>query len=529
MIWDKREKAKKKGRENMAKKILATVLATAIACTTLAGCGKKSAKIDGDTTELTMHMHFFGYCVYDEDWPIFKKAAELTGVTLKGTASESISDSDQAWNTMLASKVLPDIIHGTSGKLNDLGGMGGLIPLEDLIDQYAPNVKKFFEDCPEAKLAATNSDGHIYFIPGSLSGVDKEAVPSKGWYIRTDWLDKLGLKAPTTVDEMYKVLTAFKTQDPNGNGKADEIPYFNRQEAIQDLYQLFGAYYNWHVNEDGKVVHGKTEESYKNAVREIAKWYKEGLIDSEAYTRGQQTREQLLSQNLGGMTHDWFSSTGKYYDTYKDTIEGFKWEPIMPPADINGEVKEVRSRSILHGEGWGISKDNKHIETTMKYFDFWMSEEGRNLNAYGVEGLHYNIVNGEKQLTDAVLNSPDGAPTYMRNQGQVEIGTVGSIAAEVQAMNEISRNGFNAYDEAGICKKEWSLYGQTEEESDAVSDISTNVNTYMKEMEQKWILGTSDVDKDWDTYIKTLNDMGYPKMEKIYNDVYQRQFELLKK
>lgn len=205
----------------MFKKIMATVLAGVMACSALTSCGKKTSKIDGDTTELTMFMHFFGYCVYNENWPIFQKAAELTGVTLKGTASESISDSNQAWNTMLASKVLPDIIHGTTSNLKDLGEMGGLIPLEDLIDQYAPNVTKFFEECPEAKIAATASDGHIYFIPGSLSGTEKEAVPSKGWFMRTDWLEKLGLKAPTTVDEMYKVLTAFKTQDPNGNGKAE--------------------------------------------------------------------------------------------------------------------------------------------------------------------------------------------------------------------------------------------------------------------------------------------------------------------
>ena len=67
------------------------------------------------------------------------------------------------------------------------------------------------------------------------------------------------------------------------------------------------------------------------------------------------------------------------------------------------------------------------------------------------------------------------------------------------------------------------------EESDEISDISTNLSTYMKEMEQKWILGTSDVDKDWDTYIKTINDMGYATIEKVYNNVYQRQLELLKK
>lgn len=511
------------------KKILSLILAIAMAVTALSGCGKKTEKIEGDTDELTIFLHYFGYCVFNDEWPIFQKAAELTGVKLHGTASESISDSSQAWNTMLASKEFPDIICGDRSKLRDLADMGGLIPLDDLIEEYAPNVKKFFNECPEAKLAATSADGHIYFIPGSLSGIDKEAVTSKAWFIRMDWLKKLGLEVPKTVDEYYEVLKAFKTQDPNGNGKADEIPYFNRQEGIMDLFQLFGADYTWHEDKNGNLVYGRIEETYKNAIREIAKWYKEGLIDTEIYSRGQQTREQLLSQNIGGSTHDWVSSTGKYNDTYKDQIEGFDWQGMVPPADINGEVKEVRSRSVLHGEGWGISKDNKHIETTMKYFDFWMSDTGRELLSYGVEGIHYNVVDGKKVFTDEVLNSSEGVPTYMRNQGQVEIGSVGDIAAEVAGMNEYSQKAFKLYEDGGFVKKEFSLSGFTEEEGDELGNIGVDITTYIDEMSQKWILGTSDVDADWDTYIATIKKMGYDKWEKIFNDVYKRQNALLKK
>ena len=510
------------------KKILSLILAAAMMMTAISGCGKKTTKIEGDTDELTIHLHYFGYCVFNDEWPIFQKAAELTGVKLHGTASESISDSSQAWNTMLASKEYPDIIAGESGKLTELGEMGGLIPLEDLIDKYAPNVKKFFEECPQAKIKATSADGHIYYIPGSLSGIDKEALTSKTWFIRMDWLDKLGLEVPKTVDELHDVLMAFKTQDPNGNGKADEIPYFNRQEGIMDLFQLFGADYGWHEDGKGGIVYGRTEESYKNAIREIAKWYKEGLIDTEIYSRGQQTREQLLSQNLGGCTHDWVSSTGKYNDTYKDTIPGFDWEGMIPPADINGEVKEVRSRSILHGEGWGISKDNKYVETTMKYFDFWMSDVGKELIAYGVEGVHYNVVDGKKVFTDAVLHSSEGVPTYMRNQGQVEIGSVGSIDAEVAGMNEVSQKAFMMYEDGGFVKKQFEIDGFTEEENEELGNIGTDIKTYIDEMSQKWVLGTSDVDADWDTYISTIKSMGYDKWTKIYNDVYARQQALVK-
>jgi len=502
----------------MKKRILAMLLVAVM----LSGCSA-TKQTGSKENELTMFMHFFGYCVYDEDWPIFKKASELTGVKIIGTASESISDSSQAWNTMIASKVLPDIIHSTYSNLSDLADMGGLIPLEDLIEKYAPNVAKFFEECPEAKRDATADDGHIYFIPGSLSGIDRDALPSKGWFIRTDWLEKLHLEAPKNVDEMYNVLKAFKTKDPNGNGLQDEIPYFARQEGIQDLYQLFGAEYTWHEDKNGNLVYGKTEEEFRNAIRQISKWFKEGLIDSEIYSRGQQAREQLLSSNTGGMTHDWFSSTGKYADTYAKNINGFKWEAILPPADINGVVKEVASRSILHGLGWGISKDNKKIEETMKYFDFWMSEQGRELLAYGIEGVHHKVVNGEKVFTDEVLNAKDGVPTYMRNQGQVEIGSVGSIDAELAGMNEIARKGFLAYDEGGFVRKQFNAPTFTEAENDAKKDKWNNITTYISEIEQKCVLGIEDIDAVWDTYIKTLKDMGIDEVTEIYNTAYKRQ------
>ena len=158
-------------------------------------------------------------------------------------------------------------------------------------------------------MAATAADGHIYYIPGTLAPIGSGNVPSEAFFIRQDWLDKLGLKVPATVDEYYEVLKAFKTQDPNGNGQADEIPYFDRAGTINDLYQLFAAHADYYINDQGQYVNGRTEDAYKNAVKELAKWYREGLIDPEIFTRGQQAREQLLSSNIGGATHDWISST----------------------------------------------------------------------------------------------------------------------------------------------------------------------------------------------------------------------------
>ena len=487
---------------------------------------KASQKVSEDEAdELTLHMHFFGYCVYDETWPIWQEAEKRTGIKVKGTASEVISDSAQAYNTMLVSDKLSDIIHYTTKDLANLAEDGGLIPLDDLIDEYAPNIKTYFEKYPEAKRACTvtvDGEDHIYFINGSNSGIENGGKPAvrKGWFIRTDWLKKLGLEEPETLEEFYQVMKAFREQDPNGNGKRDEVPLFERQEGITAYLQLWDAYSGWHLR-NGKAVYGETEEEYKNAIRDLSKWYKEGLIDKEIFTRGQQAREQLLGQNLGGCTSDWFSSTSKYNDMYKDSIPGFEFMPIDPPKDIRGVQKEVATRSQFHSMGWGISKDCKYPVTAIKYMDFWMSQEGRDLISFGIEGEHYTIKNGKKQFTDRVLSADGGASNYMRNQGQVEIGTIINIESELMGMNEIGRAGFERYIDRGYAVKTDECI-LTTEESTEIEKIMNNISTYTNEMQQKWILGEADVDATWDEYIKTINDYGYDKVQKIEQKGYDR-------
>ena len=501
------------------KKKLALFLAVILVVGCFAGCGDNNKISSG---EMTIFMHFYG-TAFDDNWPVFQKAAEITGVKLHGTASAVQTESDQAFNSMLVEDPLPDIIHYFGADLKQLGMDGGLIPLEDLIEKNAPNIKKFFEDCPQAKAAATASDGHIYYIPGSLSGIDIGALPSQGWFIRQDWLDKLGLEAPKTVDEFYEVMKAFKTQDPNGNGLADEIPVFRRDGSISFLFNLFGVNPGWY-DIGGETHYGANEEGYKEAIKNISKWYQEGLIDKEIFTRGGQAREQLLSANLGGCTHDWFSSTGGYNDAYKDTVPGLDFEPFAPPADINGDVIEWHSRNVLHELGWGISKDNKDPENTMKYFDFWMSPEGQDLRSFGIEGVHYNVVDGKKVFTDKVLNASEGVVNYLKSQGaNLEIGTIGNIEAEKAGMNEIALKGFEMYVDGGYVKQQYMKPQFTDEEQQVVNQYLPDIETYISEMQQNWIIGNRNVDADWDTYLSTLKQMHLDDVIKVYSEAHKRE------
>lgn len=507
-------------------KALSMMLAAILAAGTMAGCGKEkvASNESSEAVNLSVFMHFMGYCVYDDEWPIFQKAAELTGVSLTGTASETISDSKQAFNTMLASKKLPDIIHGSYKDLNEIGKEGALIPLEELIDEYAPHIKELMDKYPDFKKRATADDGHIYYLPGSLSGLEVSALPSTGWFIRQDWLDKLGLEQPKNIDELVAVWTAFRNNDPNGNGVKDEIPFFARVEALNPLFNLFDSQQSgYKPDEDGKIVFAPVTENFRKAVTAISKWYADGLIDEEIFTRGGTSREQLLGGNMGGSCHDWFSSTGAYSTKYAEQIPGINFIPMAPPANINGDVIEYSSRTPIHSYGWSISKDNAYPEKTIEYFDFWYTQEGKDLISYGVEGVHYNVVDGKKVLTDLVLKAEDGAPTYMRKIGQAEISAVRDFDAEYQAMGKEAKEGFDLYMSNNYCKPQVEFAEFTEEENAILEKYATDISTYADEQRQKWVMGAEDVDATWDKYVETLESMHLDEVIKVYQAAYERK------
>lgn len=519
--------------KNKAKNIIACMLVCTMALSAFTACSDKEDKPqtgevstgsenNNEPLELTIHLHNFDRQIFEDDWPVFLKAAEMTGVKLKGTAPLTATNSEQVFNTMLASNELPDIINNTKPNLDKYGMQGALIPLNDLMDEYAPNYKKFLEENPDIRKAVTASDGNIYGI--AMIG-DGEAA--EGYFIRTDWLEKLNLEVPKTVDDYYNVLKAFRENDPNGNNKKDEIPFIDRGKGRKtlDLVSLFGAHIGWYL-EDDVVKYGPAQDEFKVAIANIAKWYAEGLIDPEAFTRGPKARDILLEDNVGGATHDWFGSTAKFNESLPDKIEGFAFEPIAPPADINGKVWESTIRSNIPQTttiAWGISSNNQHPEETMKYFDFWWSEEGRRLMNFGIEGEQYDMVDGKPIFKDSVLNSDKTVLLQLEEIGaQIQLGFHQDFAYEEQWMNPIAKKGARMYIDGAYCEPAFPALALTEEEQKVIDDKWVAIDTQLRESSQKWILGAEDVNKAWDGYVEQFNKMGLEEITKIYQQAYER-------
>ena len=238
-------------------------------------------KIVDDPLELTIHFHFRDKYVYRR-LACREAAAEATGIRVKNVASLATNSSRDAFNLLMASAATCQISCGGDRMLKDdfirYGMEGAFLPLDDLIAEHAPNIKKFFDEHPDLRQAITAADGNIYFIPYVPDGDFARA-----WFIRQDWLDKLGLKVPQNVDELHDVLTAFRDKDPNGNGQKDEIPYFSREpdEAVR-LINMWDA----RVYRVGPLsrLHGRgqegrapaTEDNYRLGCQSLAQWFEEG-------------------------------------------------------------------------------------------------------------------------------------------------------------------------------------------------------------------------------------------------------------
>lgn len=519
------------------KKVLCGILALSLSATMMVGCGKKNggsgdsgyemkmeagegSKITKDVFEPTLLLTGYDY----DKMHVFQEAFKYTNVKPKAYIAVT-ADATQAFDTMLTSDTgMADIAVSTIAKINTAGPEGAFIPLDALIDQYAPNIKAYFEEFPQYKAACLAADGKLYVIPTTY-----DTIASEGFFIRQDWLDKLGLSVPTTVDEYHEVLKAFKTKDPNGNGKADEIPFFQRGKSWQPLLQLWGAYARNYVDSDNKVHNGKLENEFKTAMENIIQWNKEGLIDPEISTRNS-AREELLGNNVGGSTHDWFSSTGSFTKTVRESHVGEAWAekfdfaPIAPPADINGEVKETYSRPKVRGSGWGITVSNQYVVESIKYMDWWFTEQGKLTYWYGMEGTDYvKDANGEVKFTDLVLNSKNGVPMYMRDNGQLEQGAPMSMKAEMAGMTEGAKKGFAMYESEIKIIPQFPTFTYTVDERSEMSTLQAAVDTYIDETIAKWYAGDAKLDDaSWNAYVSKANELGAKRILEIQQQAYDR-------
>lgn len=469
--------------------------------------------------------------LYTKDTLVWKELSKRTGIDFKIDTVFQKQSGDKV-KMLVASNAMPDIVCGNLADINKYGKMGAFIPLDELITDETPNLKKYLKDDKIIKAQNAGPDGKTYGVP-MLTAV-KTAM---GYCIRQDWLDKLGLKAPTTIDEWHTVLTAFKNKDPNGNGKADEVPLV-LDKAWENYYMNFADAWNieadpskdyWMVK-GGKVVSAAMDPAFKEFLGTMAQWYKEGLIDKEFVTR-EDTNNYHILNNLAGATCYWTGYVAAQ-NTNKEVLAKdpkTNWQVIAPPVLKAGAAPRTFSQQDTVGIwGWAISKNNSHVMETLKLFDYVYSDEGSLLFNFGVPGVSYEMKDGQPLYSSAAKGDKDGLMIYMRKNGmQALLGMrqMKEYEAGSCASDDIKRQLFD-YVDKGYFFDPTPALKLTDAEKDSYEAKMTPIRTFIEENVIKFMTGIEPMSK-WDEYVAQLKKLGIDDLAKYKQQAYQRYMKIV--
>lgn len=536
---------KRSWKHRMAGLTLVSLLGASV----LAGCSGSGNQADEGTTSTSTSTGASGN-FNQEGMPIVNKPVTLNVLTIRwGNMGDSFKDnawlqqlekdsnvkinwqvvSSNDWadqkSVMLASGKLPDVIIGdlAFGDSDIVNNLSLFRPLDDYIEKDMPNLKAAMEETPELKKISTFPDGKIYSLPARLPSrpiTDDQPVINK------EWLTKLGLKEPTNLDELYNVLKAFKEQDPNGNGKPDEIPSSNAKDIDMFLLTPFGITDergNHMMIKDGKPVYYPTSEEYKQGIEWVHKLYADGLIDKETFTQDDTmltAKRQNPDAAMIGFTYQWTPDSvfGKWSSQY-ETIA-----PIAGPDGKRYQQGDPNGLSFRRNEVL-ITTSCKEPDVAARWADQFYTGEASIQNFWGAIGTS---IAKNSDGTYSLMNPPEGTsadawywtnslrdfgPKYVSPEFEKKI-KLDPTAGDGLKL-EIDKLGKD------YVTTPYPNVMYTAEEFQELPTLTTDIDKYIATTRAQWVT-KGGIEEGWDAYVKKLNDMGLDKLIKIYDDAYDR-------
>ncbi len=462
------------------------------------------------------------------DTEFAKELQKRTGVKIKfiHPASGSRAQVNEAFNLMLASGDLPDIIeyywYDMPGGPNEAIKNGYIHKLNSIIDKYAPNLKAYLKKHPEYDKMVKTDEGSYYVFP--FLRADPALVSTAGPIIRKDWLDELGLQVPTTYDEWYTVLKAFK--EKKGATVPLSIRYDNLNAMLAGGADNTGDFYQ----ENGKVKYGPMEPSRKKFLETMNKWYKEGLLDNNFATNTSKIIDANILTGKAGAT---YGSGGSGIGRYMAAMEKdpkFKLTGAPYPSPRKGQKARFANRSQYYGPNSNgsaaISTKCKNVELAARVLDYAYSPEGHRFYNFGIEGVSYTMKNGKPIYTPLITNNPQGLAMTQAMSHYMRSHCNGPFVQDKGYIEQY----YNLPEQQEAAKvwpdNDWGKYmlppiTPTPEESRELSRIMNDVNTYVQEMTMKFIMGVESLDK-FDDYVAQLKKMGIERAIAINQAALER-------
>ena len=421
-------------------------------------------------------------------------------------------------NLTLSGGSYPDIFYKSNFSSTDVetyGSQGILIPLEDLMREYAPNLCALLDET-DGWDYITSSDGHVYSFPYQM-----EKKPLQPFWINTRWLDNLGLKVPTSYEELYEVLKAFKEQDANGNGDPnDEIPYACDSSKLMSLleYEDYLLDFNTYLGiRDGELFYVPTDESFREYIAYMTKLYKEGLMNTDCFTID---HNQMRSGGSVDDVYGFFSDEASFTTVGRDNDEDY----VMLTPFSEGTFP---LNAKYNTGGLVITDSCEHPEIIVAWADQFYTEAGGILAWMGIEGETYEM--NEDGTWNWITGTKYGDDiSTVRSYGTLQ-GNYSLPAIQPELWKKMSAESDE--DEVYLNSERWRIYDMgavfpvlsyTSDESSELTTYKTDIDSYISEYLAQVVTGQLTLEDSWDNYLDTLKQMGVEEMFSIYQASYER-------
>lgn len=493
-----------------------------------------------------------------------KEITRLTGVTID--AEFPVGDSAQKIALIASSGNYPDLI-SPKGELNRLVDADAMLDLTDLIDQYAPNIKKLFGDQMK-RLRYSNDDKSIYVIP-TYSAVDGvNFVAGGGFELQHRVVKEAGYPAIKTVQDYENAIKSYLEKHPTDeNGNPNIGLMLNG-----DDWHTYISVTNPAPEATGKAGDGEwaidpnTSEAtyhYRTAgEKDYFKWlnhmYNTGLLDKESFVqKTDQYNAKIASGRVIGLVDaDW-----GYGDGEKALKQDGKFDQTYGhyPVMVSDQYKDNRMQSTGFMAGWGIgiTKDCKDPIRAIKFLDFLASEQAQVLNNWGIEGKQYKVENGKRVVPAEVQERiiKDNA-AFSKESGVGFYGLMGAhygdgvkdstgnyytknfpeqIIEQYSAADKETLQGYGVKTWAELFTNEkdlpikpwgaaWNISIPSDDEVNILSNKMKDIT--WKRIPNMIMAKPEQFDALWDKYQQELIDAGVEKMEKGFTKYVQDRVKL---
>ena len=486
---------------------------------------------------------------------------EQTGIDLQFKIyAEKAADAVTQLNLDIAGgEKLPDIlwyIGLSKTEMDAYGNDGVFIDQTPYFDQYGYYLNQAFDFMREQGLESDidriwmygkdPASGNIYGFPDYANGTIDNCVCG---YINQAWLDAVGKEMPTTVEELYDVLVAFRDEDPNGKGEKDEIPLVYRDGAYR------GNITEWLINAfifcsdkyffnatDGQLWVPYTTDEYRQALIYMNKLYQEGLFSPLSWTMTADAEMKALTSVADG--HAKVGVVGGHptltMDTAFESVKQYVAWPILEDATGKGGYASIRASAFNY---YGIiTADCDDPELAFRLLDFMNCQDSVCWQRYGRKGIDWEPapegtvnaygVPAAVNVLDSTVYTTQNNHTWHTCAAVVRPTIMWSTVAAPfdpdnitsYRANKINRPIYENTIAAGQPEEVVYTLVYNEAENEVVTEVQSQVEDYMEEARALFISGAMDPNKDsdWNDYLAAMENQGLSQWMEVAQAAYDR-------